>query len=126
MVVPRNITLVPLPPYSPELNPVENLWHYLRSHYWSLRVYRDSKALKERRWSLAGGLPGPGVGPLGLRRPLHPPTNLISCRDPYYQVGHGPTTWSTKSVLNKYLLAWSSPAVARISLTILITSSSLR
>ena len=24
-----------LPPYSPELNPVENLWHYLRSHYWA-------------------------------------------------------------------------------------------
>jgi transposase len=29
------VTLVHLPPKSPELNPVENLWHYLRSHYWS-------------------------------------------------------------------------------------------
>jgi hypothetical protein len=45
--VPANITLLPLPPYSPELNPVENLWHYLRSHHWSLRVYRDYEALKE-------------------------------------------------------------------------------
>jgi len=26
LVVPPNITLVPLPPYSPELNPVENVW----------------------------------------------------------------------------------------------------
>ena len=26
---PRNVTIVPLPAYSPELNPVENLWHYL-------------------------------------------------------------------------------------------------
>ena len=26
LVVPSNITLVPLPPYSPELNPVENVW----------------------------------------------------------------------------------------------------
>ena len=29
----------PMPPYSPELNPVENLWHYLRSHHWSNRKY---------------------------------------------------------------------------------------
>jgi hypothetical protein len=26
---------------------VENLWHYLRSHYWSLRVYRDYAELEE-------------------------------------------------------------------------------
>jgi len=45
--VPANITLLPLPPYSPELNPVENPWHYLRSHHWSLQVYRDYEALKE-------------------------------------------------------------------------------
>ena len=36
---PSNITLMTLPPYSPELNPVENLWHYLRSHHWSNRKY---------------------------------------------------------------------------------------
>ena len=39
--VPDNITLIPLPPYSPELNGIENLWHYLRSHCWSNRTYRD-------------------------------------------------------------------------------------
>ena len=39
--IPKNITIVKLPPYSPELNPVENLWHYLRSHYWSNRVFKD-------------------------------------------------------------------------------------
>jgi len=37
--IPENVTIVSLPPYSPELNPVENLWHYLRSHYWSNRAY---------------------------------------------------------------------------------------
>jgi transposase len=36
---PANVTLLYLPPKSPELNPVENLWHYLRSHYWSNRLY---------------------------------------------------------------------------------------
>jgi transposase len=47
LVVPANVSLIQLVPYSPELNPVENLWHYLRSHYWSLRVYRDYDALEE-------------------------------------------------------------------------------
>lgn len=37
--VPANVTLVHLPPKSPELNPAENLWHYLRSHHWSNRHY---------------------------------------------------------------------------------------
>ena len=39
LICPANVTLVSLPPYSPELNPVENLWHYLRSHHWSNRSY---------------------------------------------------------------------------------------
>jgi transposase len=37
--VPKNITLLHLPPYSPELNPVERLWASLKSHYLSNRVY---------------------------------------------------------------------------------------
>ena len=37
--IPHNVTLIPLPSYSPELNPVENLWHCFRSHYWSNRAY---------------------------------------------------------------------------------------
>jgi transposase len=28
--VPKNMVLIPLPPYSPELNPVEHIWDYLR------------------------------------------------------------------------------------------------
>ena len=38
---PEGVTALPLPPYSPELNPVENLWHYLRSHHLANRAYRD-------------------------------------------------------------------------------------
>jgi transposase len=45
--VPANMTILPLPPYSPELNPVENLWHYLRSHHWSNHAYADGDALRE-------------------------------------------------------------------------------
>ncbi len=44
---PDNITLITLPPYSPELNPVENLWHYLRSHHWANRAYDDHDALHQ-------------------------------------------------------------------------------
>jgi transposase len=46
LIVPKNITIIPLPPYSPELNPMENLWHYLRSHYWSNRAFEDYTALE--------------------------------------------------------------------------------
>lgn len=44
--IPKDVSLIQLLPYSPELNPVENLWHYHRSHYWSLRVYRGSEDLE--------------------------------------------------------------------------------
>jgi transposase len=36
--VPDNITLLPLPPYSPELNPMENGWDYLRGNKLSHKV----------------------------------------------------------------------------------------
>src|SRR5271165_3698586 len=38
-VVPGNITLLELPPYSPELNPVERIWHYLRSLWLANSVF---------------------------------------------------------------------------------------
>jgi transposase len=44
--VPGNLTVLRLPPYSPELNPVERLWLYPRQHYWSNRVYPDIEALE--------------------------------------------------------------------------------
>ena len=39
--LPENITLLLLPPYSPELNGIERMWAYLRSHYLSHRVFKD-------------------------------------------------------------------------------------
>jgi transposase len=42
-----NMTLLFLPPYSPELNPVERLWGYMRSQYLSNRVFRDYQHLLE-------------------------------------------------------------------------------
>ena len=39
--VPENITLVPLPAYSPELNPVERVWLYLREEYLTHCVFNS-------------------------------------------------------------------------------------
>ena len=43
--LPAGITALLLPPYSPQLNPTENLWHFVRSHYLSNRTYADYDAL---------------------------------------------------------------------------------
>jgi transposase len=45
--VPENVTLIPLPPYSPQLNPIEKLWQFLRQHYWSNRVYNNYDHLRQ-------------------------------------------------------------------------------
>jgi len=39
LVVPATITIMPLPPKCPELNPVENVWQFLRDNWLSNRVF---------------------------------------------------------------------------------------
>jgi len=43
--VPDHVTLLPLPPYSPELNVMEPGWLYLKRHDLANRVYADHDAL---------------------------------------------------------------------------------
>ena len=43
--VPKNITIILLPSRSPELNPVENIWQYLRANWLSNRVFEDYDAI---------------------------------------------------------------------------------
>jgi len=38
--IPHNISLLPLPPHSPELNTVENIWQFLRQNHLSNRAYQ--------------------------------------------------------------------------------------
>ena len=45
--VPDNITLLPLPPYSPELNPMENVWEYLRGNKLCALVWDSYEAIVE-------------------------------------------------------------------------------
>jgi len=54
LVIPSNITLLPLPPGSPELNPVENIWQFMRGNWLSNRVFRsydDIVALRSEAWN---------------------------------------------------------------------------
>lgn len=41
LVVPENITLIKLPPRAPELNPMENVWEYLRANKLAITVFDD-------------------------------------------------------------------------------------
>jgi len=45
LVVPKNITIILLPSRSPELNPVENIWQYLRQNWLSNRIFEDYDAI---------------------------------------------------------------------------------
>ena len=45
--VPTNITIILLPSKSPELNPVENIWQYLRANWLSNRVFETYDAIVE-------------------------------------------------------------------------------
>ena len=71
LAVPDNVTCLLLPAYSPELNPAENLWHYLRSHHLSNRAYADYDDLLD-------------AGTAAWRR-LTPEVIKSVCRCPYLE-----------------------------------------
>jgi len=43
--LPDNLSLLPLAPYLPELNPVERIWQFLRQNHLANRVYDDYTAI---------------------------------------------------------------------------------
>jgi len=45
LLVPANITIIVLPPKCPELNPVENVWQYLRQNWLSNTVFENYDAI---------------------------------------------------------------------------------
>ena len=47
LLIPDNITLMPLPSYAPELNPMENVWDYLRGNTLSSLVWDSYDAMLE-------------------------------------------------------------------------------
>ena len=54
MVVPPNVTLVPLPAKCPELNAMENVWQFMRDNWLSNRVFQSHEAIVDhccRAWN---------------------------------------------------------------------------
>jgi hypothetical protein len=45
LVIPSNITLLLLPPRAPELNPVENIWQYMRDNWLSNRIFTSYETI---------------------------------------------------------------------------------
>ena len=77
LVVPDNVTLLPLPAYSPELNPVERVWLYLRERFLSHRLLADYTAVLDaacEAWNTpaaeAGRLTSPTAYPYLLKSEL--------------------------------------------------------
>ena len=59
--VPHNISLLPLPPYSPELNPIENLWQFLKQNFLNTRVFQTYDAIVAAccdAWNRLRAVPG--------------------------------------------------------------------
>lgn len=70
---PSDITLLPLPPRSPELNSMENIWQFLRENWLSNRIFKTRNdiighccdawnALANRPWKIIS---------IGLRQWAH-------------------------------------------------------
>ena len=45
--VPDNIEIIVLPPYSPELNPVERFWQHIKQNTIKNKIYKTLTALKD-------------------------------------------------------------------------------
>ena len=55
LVVPANITLLPLPAKCPELNPVENIWQFMRDNWLSNRIFTDHNDIVDHWLCREGG-----------------------------------------------------------------------
>ena len=56
--IPDNLSLLTLPPYSPELNPVENVWAYLRANKLAITVFNSLSYPGCGSWGIWEPLPG--------------------------------------------------------------------
>ena len=45
--IPKNIKLIRIPPYAPELNPAEKVWQWMKSKT-AMKLFNDVKALQEK------------------------------------------------------------------------------
>jgi transposase len=48
LIFPRNIRIIIQPPYSPELNPIERLWQFIKNHTIKNRIYKTLEELESK------------------------------------------------------------------------------
>ena len=73
LVMPNNITPILLPSRAPELNPVENIWQYMRENWLSNRVFKSYDAIVEaicEAWNRLVALPDV-IKSIGMREWAH-------------------------------------------------------
>ena len=46
--IPHNIEIIPLPPYTPEMNPIEQIWAWLRLHGFHNEVFQTLEKVMDR------------------------------------------------------------------------------
>ena len=71
--MPANITVLPLPPRAPELNPVEDVWQFLRDNYLSNRVFASQDKVLDSccgAWKRLADNPA-GIMSIGKRSGAH-------------------------------------------------------
>jgi transposase len=71
--VPNNLTIILLPSRSPELNPVENIWQYLRQNWLSNRVFETYDDILDAgcdAWNRLLAQPGT-ITSIGMRQWAH-------------------------------------------------------
>lgn len=71
---PANITLLPLPPRCPELNPTENIWQYMRDNWLSNLVFDSYDQILHaccEAWNKLVAMPQT-ITSIGLRHWAHP------------------------------------------------------
>ena len=69
LCLPKNISLLPLPAASPELNPAEQVWQVLRDRYLGNRSFKSYEHILEsccEAWNIFTSVPG-AVGQLCKR-----------------------------------------------------------
>lgn len=73
LIVPANITLLPLPSKCPELNPVENIWQFMRDNWLSNRIFKSYADILDQccfAWNRLVDQPW-RIMSIGLRRWAH-------------------------------------------------------
>ena len=67
MVIPDNITIVNLPPYTPEMNPIEQIWRELRTTGFKNEVFQTLEKVVDRLCQTINNLTSETISSITLR-----------------------------------------------------------